>query len=118
MNDSLTEVLTSIYLAPPGSSLWRWSKQEETIDWPCGTTILFRAELTEVLARLTPQGAPSLNALVLLLAACRDGWQGPAQEAFHGLMAGTPGRGVALEQTPIRRGGFDDTSSDEEAKME
>ena len=38
--------------------------------------------------------------------------------AFHGLMAGTPGRGVALEQTPIRRGGFDDTSSDEEAKME
>ena len=37
---------------------------------------------------------------------------------FHGLMAGTPGRGVALEQTPIRRGGFDDSSSDEEAKME
>jgi hypothetical protein len=33
-------------------------------------------------------------------------------------MAGTPGRGVALEQTPIRRGGFDDSSSDEEAKME
>jgi hypothetical protein len=37
---------------------------------------------------------------------------------FPGLMAGTPGRGVALEQTPIRRGGFDDSSSDEEAKME
>jgi hypothetical protein len=33
-------------------------------------------------------------------------------------MAGTPTRGVALEQTPMRRGGLDDTSSDEEAKME
>ena len=41
-----------------------------------------------------------------------------SQKKFRGLMAGTPTRGVALEQTPMRRGGFDDTSSDEEAKME
>ena len=41
-----------------------------------------------------------------------------SQKKFRGLMAGTPTRGVALEQTPMRRGGLDDTSSDEEAKME
>ena len=41
-----------------------------------------------------------------------------SSQKFRGLMAGTPTRGVALEQTPMRRGGLDDTSSDEEAKME
>ena len=46
----------------------------------------------------------------------RRGARKPKTE-FRGLMTGTPGRGVALEQTPIRRGGFDDTSSDEEAKV-
>ena len=50
----------------------------------------------------------------------RDAARGARKQKtkFRGLMAGTPTRGVALEQTPMRRGTLDDSSSDEEAKME
>ena len=50
----------------------------------------------------------------------RDAARGARKQKtkFRGLMAGTPTRGVALEQTPMRRGALDDSSSDEEAKME
>ncbi len=64
------------YLAPFASSPWRWDDGGEVIAWIDGQTIAFRAEVESVLARLAPHGLPPFSALVLLLAACRDGWRG------------------------------------------
>jgi len=64
------------YLAPFPSSFWRWEDEAEVVAWIDGQTIAFRAELAGVLARLAPRGLPPLSAVVLLLAACRDGWPG------------------------------------------
>ena len=64
------------YLAPFTSSPWRWDDGGEVIAWLDGQTIAFRAEVEGVLARLAPHGLPPFSALVLLLAACRDGWRG------------------------------------------
>ena len=64
------------YLAPLPSLPWRWDDEGEVIAWIDGPTIAFRAELEGVLARLVPFGLPPFSAVVLLLAACRDGWQG------------------------------------------
>ena len=62
------------YLAPFVSSPWRWDDEGEVIVWRDGPTIAFRGEVQEVLARLAPHGLPPFHAVVLLLAACRDGW--------------------------------------------
>lgn len=81
----MTQILASIYLGPPGVAFWRWSEDEQAISWPEGGTIAVRRELEEVLARLAPQGLPSLSAVVLVLAACRDGWEEAASPAFERL---------------------------------
>ena len=82
------------YLAPFASSPWRWDKEAEVIEWTDSSTIVFRAELASILARLAPHGLPPLSAVVLLLAACRDGWPGESHRL--GTIAGslaTLGRG-------------------------
>jgi len=84
--DLMSEVLASVYLGPPGASFWRWSEDDGAITWADGTTIAFRGELEEILARLVPAGLPSLSAVVLLLGACRDGWRHAAGAAFSGLL--------------------------------
>ncbi len=56
------------------SWFWRWSDDGRVVTWQDGTTIAFRDELFYVLRNLAPQGLPSLDALVLLLAACRSSW--------------------------------------------
>ena len=63
------------YLAPPDCAPWRWDDGGEVITWIDGQTIVFRAELEEIFARLAPYGLPPLSAVVLLSAACRDGWR-------------------------------------------
>ncbi|MGA2258796.1 MAG: hypothetical protein ABSG53_29365, partial [Thermoguttaceae bacterium] len=68
-------VLARRYLAPFASSSWRWDDGGEVITWIDGPTIAFRAELEGVVARLAPHGLPPFSAVVLLLAACRDGWR-------------------------------------------
>jgi hypothetical protein len=62
------------YLAPPAQSFWLWSRDGEALEWASGETIAFSAEVQHMLERLAPQGLPPLNAVVLLLAACRDTW--------------------------------------------
>lgn len=74
------------YLAPPSQSFWEWRDQGEVIVWANETTILFRGELVHVLRHLAPQGLPPLNAVVLLLAACRDSWRESSSEI--GTLAG------------------------------
>ena len=93
MADLMTQILASIYLGPPGVAIWRWSEDEQAIVWPDGTTIVLRRELEEVLTRLAPQGLPSLSAVVLVLGACREGWEEAAGTAFERLrqaVAGEP----------------------------
>ena len=74
------------YLAPFASSFWRWDDEGEVITWSDGSTIVFRAELAGVVAQLASGGLPPLGAVVLLLAASRDGW--PGESGRLGAMAG------------------------------
>src|SRR5262245_44542666 len=69
-------VLARAYLAPPGpaQSFWRWSEDGEAIEWEKGATIAFRQEIQSILTHLARGGLPPFGAIVLLLAACRDGW--------------------------------------------
>ena len=62
------------YLMPPPGYLWKWSEDSEAIEWMDGTTVVFRNELRGLLGYLAPAGLPPLGAIVLLLAACQDGW--------------------------------------------
>lgn len=62
------------YLTPPGQYFWQWSDAGEVITWANGSTIAFREELLQVLENLAPRGLPPLGAVLLVLAACREGW--------------------------------------------
>lgn len=64
------------YLSPTGESFWKWSDDGEVIDWVGGGTIVFRAQLRQIVETLAPDGLPPLNALLMLLAGCRADWRG------------------------------------------
>jgi hypothetical protein len=72
---SRRHMLTRAYLSPTPQSFWRWSGDGDAVEWHTGKTIAFRQEIAQVLGRLAPRGLPPFAAVVLLLAACRDGWQ-------------------------------------------
>ena len=77
------QTLATSYLSPSTDSLWRWSGDGDVLTWSDGTTIAFRQEVEAVLQRLAPQGLPPFGAVVILLAACREGWeQSAGREAF------------------------------------
>src|SRR5439155_4457119 len=62
------------YLTPAPSTFWHWKDAGEVVAWAGGTTIVFRPELAQVLARLAPNGLPPLGAVLLVLAATRASW--------------------------------------------
>jgi len=62
------------YLTPAPSTFWRWKDGGEVVGWAEGATIVFRAELAKVLARLAPAGLPPLGSVLLVLAATRGSW--------------------------------------------
>ena len=62
------------YLLPPTDRSWRWSHSAEAVEWADGTTIAFAAEIAHVIQRLAHIGLPPFDALLLVLAACRDSW--------------------------------------------
>src|SRR3954454_13409970 len=64
------------YLSPTIDSFWRWSGDGEVLTWTDGRTIAFAPEVEAVLARLATRGLPPFGAVALLLAACREGWEG------------------------------------------
>lgn len=59
------------WLLPSSDALWHWDGEGEAIVWMDGTTLLFREELAQIVERLSGEGLPSLNVVVLLMAACR-----------------------------------------------
>jgi len=63
------------YLTPPVDGFWRWSEQGDAIVWKDGDTIVFQAELAEILKPLAPTGLPRMGSVLLLLAATRDSWR-------------------------------------------
>ncbi|WP_425617735.1 hypothetical protein NA78x_001422 [Anatilimnocola sp. NA78] len=73
---SAAELLSAAqYLAPIHPPYWKWDERHEAIGWEEGPTITLRQELAIVLAAEQPRGLPPFNAILLLLAACRDSWR-------------------------------------------
>lgn len=70
----------SKYLRPLADSFWQWRDDGDVLSWRDGTTIAFRPEVAAVLSSLAPTGLPSLGAVALVLAACRDTWTASAEE--------------------------------------
>ncbi len=68
------------YLLPPTRAFWKWSEDGEVICWRDDRTILFKAELIQILEQLAPMGLPSLSSLVVTLAAMREGWDSSVAE--------------------------------------
>ncbi len=73
------------HLRYPKGYFWRWS-EEGVAEWQNGTTIAYAAELMPMLAGLAPDGLPPLGAVLLIMAACNEGWQAPGAEL--GLLQG------------------------------
>ena len=74
------------YLLPPANSFWRWSPDGKVITWADGRTIGFKGEVQQILAGLAANGLPPLGAVLLMVAACRDGWMEAG--GARGLLAG------------------------------
>ena len=60
------------YLKAPSNGLWHWAEDGAVVVWKDGTTLAFREELVQILARLEPNGLPPFGSVVFLLAACRN----------------------------------------------
>jgi hypothetical protein len=69
------------YLLPAPDSFWEWRESAEVVTWKNGRTIAFREELRSVLSWLAPNGLPSLDSVILLLAATHDAWDANSEEA-------------------------------------
>lgn len=66
------------YFCSPESYFWQWAEGTAVIEWSDGgPTICYRDDLMAMLKALEPQGLPPLGAVLLILAACKDG-----QETF------------------------------------
>src|SRR5262245_34643227 len=76
----------SYYQSVPADP-WRWADDGGVIVWADGSTVAFREELCEILARMPSAGLPPFRLIVLILAACRGKFPpssqiGPATREF------------------------------------
>jgi hypothetical protein len=65
------------YLAEPTESLWKWTANEDGVQWINGQTIAFVDEIRSVLQHQTARatrGLPPFGAVLLLIAATRKNW--------------------------------------------
>src|SRR5689334_7545039 len=75
MTDALTQTQRAVdYLTPPSPPFWRWEDEAHALAWADERTIGFQGEVAAVVPRLAPHGLPPFSAIVLLLAACREGF--------------------------------------------
>jgi hypothetical protein len=89
MNDNYLAALR--YLSMPIRSFWKWDDGGAVVVWRSGGTITFREELAAVLRRLAPQGLPSIDAVLLLIAATRSGWITDSKELREVAASQLPG---------------------------
>lgn len=63
-----------LWLSPPVGTFWRWSDDEDAIEWASGGTILLRPEIAQLAAHRVAagQGLPQLQAVVFLMALLRE----------------------------------------------
>jgi len=88
------------YLQTPLGASWCWQERSCVIAWSDGTTVAFRQEVNEILRSLAPNGLPSFNELVILLAACRGKF--PAAPVPEGAPANTGERDGLLQLFRVR----------------
>lgn len=107
----------SVYVARDEPTFWTWVDGGRAIAWAQGPgtpgaggepgdralaapgpTIAFTAELGQLLRLVAADGLPSFPALLLVLAACRDGWQEAAEASFARLVAASAEDEVARAQ--------------------
>jgi hypothetical protein len=62
------------YFQAPRGYFWRWADSGQIVEWQNSITICYREELHAILATMAPAGLPPLGAVLLLLAACSEGW--------------------------------------------
>src|SRR5437762_1142119 len=89
------------YLSAPAGSFWRWADDGRVIVWTHGATVAFREEVAAVLAQLKLRGLPSLDAVLLLIAATRAYWKQDS-EALRARVANATthsGSSIAAEQS-------------------
>ena len=70
----MTSDVAAGWLSPLDPSFWRWADGGSVAVWAGGETLAFEPELAAVVRTLAPEGLPPLDALLLLLAACRPRW--------------------------------------------
>ena len=102
MNDNYLAALR--YLSVPIRSFWKWDDGGGVVVWRSGGTITFREELSAVLRRLAPQGLPSIDAVLLLIAATRSGWITDSKELREVAASQLPGfdtPGATLRHPPF-----------------
>lgn len=66
--------IVASYFTLTARPYWQWQDAGNVVAWTDGSTIAFRPELLEVYRRLQLLSLPPFGSVVLLLAACRDGW--------------------------------------------
>lgn len=59
------------YFSPSDDRFWRWADDGAVIETVFGTTLVYREELADILEGLREHCIPSLDGILLVLAACR-----------------------------------------------
>ena len=62
------------YLTPELESFWEWSDEGDVVSFRGGGTLAFREQLLAVLRPFADRQLPTLELVLLVLAACRDSW--------------------------------------------
>lgn len=69
-----TESVTLRYFQQPKRPFWNWAEGGRLIEWFNGDTLCFTDELTDLLRGQEHTGLPRLGTVLLVMAACQDGW--------------------------------------------
>lgn len=62
------------FFSPGKNNFWHWADQGEIIEWTSGETIVYRPELRELLSHFKGKGLPPVEAVLMILDACKDNW--------------------------------------------
>ncbi|MBT1686775.1 hypothetical protein [Dawidia soli] len=87
------------YFRPGKGALWRWSADQDVVEFGTGETITFREELLLLLQYLTDQGFPPLPCVLYILYACHEAPDGIENTMpYQRLHAWTPVAGPDITQ--------------------
>lgn len=61
-----------LYFTPAHETFWKWSADQQAVEWMGGQTIAFRFELQTLMEHLVEEGLPPFENILLTVAACRN----------------------------------------------